>query len=172
MDSPSLPEVRKLGHFLRERKKSKLIHSLVSTLAASTRDESTSSPEQNQLRTESQRPPNLGVAPPTSSSLLRGFSPMTERVEALDLDALDPLKREAKAVTPTSEVAVRHKERGPPLSADLLSTDRNRRSKSEERLVSGKINFTLAAATQLPYTYCFGGNLQNCENWLKIPTLW
>ena len=73
---------------------------------------------------------------------------MTERVEALDLDALDPLKREGKAVTPTSEVVVRHKERGPPLSADLLSTDRNRRSKSEERLVSGKINFTLAAIAQ------------------------
>jgi hypothetical protein len=60
---------------------------------------------------------------------------MTERVEALDLDALDPLKREAKAATPTFEVPVRRKERGPPLSADLLSTDRNRRSRSEERLV-------------------------------------
>ena len=106
--------------------------SSISTLAASTRDESTSSPEQNQLRTESQRPPSLAVAPPTSSSLLRGFSPMTERLEALDLDAIDPLKRDTTSAM-TSEVHVRRKERGPPLSADLLSSDRNRRSKSEER---------------------------------------
>ena len=104
--------------------------SSISTLAVSTKDESTSSPEQNQLRTESQRPPE--IAPPTSSSL-RGFSPTIERVEALDLDVLDPLKRDTMAATPTSEVPVRRKERGPPLSADLLSSDRNKRSRSEER---------------------------------------
>ena len=164
MDLPSLLEVRRRP-FLRE-KEVKIDSFLVSTLAASTKDESTSSPEQNQLRTDSQRPPNLGVAPPTSSSLLRGFSPMTERLEALDLDALDPLKHEAKAITPTSEVAVRRKERGPPLSADLLSTDRNRRSKSEERLVEIFQNLfcihnsaSLAYGSCLHNAYCFGGNV-------------
>ena len=60
---------------------------------------------------------------------MRGFSPASDRLDALDLDVIDPLKDSS-----TADVPVRRKERGPPLSADLLSTERNRRSRSEERL--------------------------------------
>lgn len=82
------------------------------------------------MRSDSQRPPELEAALPISSvsSLMRGISSPSDRLDALDLDVIDPLKSSPKSVVP-----VRHKERGPPLSADLLSTERNRRSKSEER---------------------------------------
>ena len=102
--------------------------SSISTLAASTRDESTSSPEQNQMRTESQRPPKAG---PTTASIpiAMRFSP--DRKDALDLEAICPLKTSPHSEAPPLR---HHEDRGPPLSADLLTLgNRDRRSKSEER---------------------------------------
>lgn len=103
--------------------------SSISTLAASTRDESTSSPEQNQMRRESQRPPKAGPNT-TSIPMAIRFSP--DRKDAMDLEAICPLKN-----LPLSEAPpLRHDNRGPPLSADLLTLgNRDRRSKSEERWV-------------------------------------
>ena len=103
--------------------------SSISTLAASTKDEFTSSPEQNQMRTESQRPPEAGPTT-TSITLAMRFSP--DRKDATDLEAISPLKHSPLPEAPP----LRREDRGPPLSADLLTLgNRDRRSKSEERCV-------------------------------------
>ena len=103
--------------------------SSISTLAASTRDESTSSPEQNQMRTESQRPPEAG---PTTASIAMTMRFSPDRKDAVDLEAICPVKNPPLSEAPP----LRHEERGPPLSADLLTLgNRDRRSKSEERSV-------------------------------------
>lgn len=96
--------------------------SVISTLAASTKDESTSSPEQNQMRSESQRPPEVAekTAAGGAHGLTSSFS--TDRKEAMDLEAICPLKEAPP---------IRRDDRGPPLSADLL--EHHRRSRSVER---------------------------------------
>ena len=97
----------------------RLTGSSISTLAASTRDESTSSPEQNQMRTDSQRPPEVSAA---ITNLTSRFSP--DRKDAMEIQAICPLEDTPPTDAPPTL-------RGPPLSADLLS-ERHRRSKSEE----------------------------------------
>lgn len=96
--------------------------SSISTLAASTRDESTSSPELNKMRTDSQRPPEVSTA---ATSLASRFSP--DRKDAIDIKTMCPLND----THPGDAPPIRPEPRGPPLSADLLS-ERHRRSKSEE----------------------------------------
>lgn len=96
--------------------------SSISTLAASTRDESTSSPEQNKMRTDSQRPPEVSTA---ATSLASRFSP--DRKDTIDIKTMCPLND----THPGDAPPIRPEPRGPPLSADLLS-ERHRRSKSEE----------------------------------------
>ena len=61
------------------------------------------------------------------SKLMRPLS-ATERIDAVELDLIAPLKD----THPTNDQSTRYEKHGPCLSADLLS-ERNRRSRSEER---------------------------------------